>query len=339
MRACRNEARGIDLRRVLPFQSIGADGDGLALGLLGELVTGLSRNRDFFVIATGTSMAYAERQPKLSEVSRELGVRYAVTGRVQQAGVRLRVTAELSDATMNHVVWADSWDREMQDVFAVQDEMAQAISAQIQPQLTRQEVHRAKARQSSRSMPGNGSSGAALQLEDRLAARRDRGAHRIGGGLSGLRRSALLAARLAYQVWFGDLSRFADVHHASEAERMAEDNANVSVMAAIVFSHLGKAIIVAARRALSINPNLPDLGVQRLVRRHGRWPGGRRSPDRAGLSIESEGSDALRVAAVREQLPHSRDFPNALRSIDESIAVNRRWFLAHTFKAVARHAR
>ena len=327
---------------VLPFQSAGAEGEGLALGLLGELVTGLSRNRDYFVIATGTSLAYAERLPKLSQVSRELGVRYAVTGRVQQAGARLRITAELSDATMNHVVWADSWDRELRDVFDVQDEMAQAISAQIQPQLTRQEVHRAKAR----------------PVESLNAWERFQRVRRFSWKTDWLRETideltelvdaypdfaearALLAARLAYQVWFGDLSRFAEaLRHAGEAERMAADNANVSVMAAIVFSHLGKAdrALVAARRALSINPNLPDAWA------YSGWCEGMAGGPAEGVrqlaqAYQLSPKDPMRyVWLLFESSCHTmlRDFPNALRSIDESIAVNRRWFLAFTFKAVA----
>jgi len=83
----------------------------------------------------------------LKQVSRELGVRYAVEGSVRKAGKRIRVTAQLLDATTGHHVWAETYDREMEDIFELQDEITEAIVASMTPGLVRFELERAASRE------------------------------------------------------------------------------------------------------------------------------------------------------------------------------------------------
>jgi adenylate cyclase len=130
---------------VLPFDNLSGDPEQeyFADGIAEDLITRLSLFRDFPVIARNSSFVYRGKAVDVKRVSRELGVRYVVEGSVRRAGDRVRVSAQLIDATTGHHVWAERFDREMQDLFALQDEITEAIVGSMEPELYRAEQKRA----------------------------------------------------------------------------------------------------------------------------------------------------------------------------------------------------
>jgi adenylate cyclase len=127
---------------VLPFQNLSGDPEHeyLADGLSEDIITGLSRVKQFFVIARNTSFTYKGRAVDVQEVSRDLGVRYVLEGSVRAVGGRIRVTAQLVDATTRAHAWAERFDRPLADILAVDDEVTDAIVAALQPALRRAEI-------------------------------------------------------------------------------------------------------------------------------------------------------------------------------------------------------
>lgn len=133
---------------VLPFDNLSPDPDQayFADGLAEDLITRLSNWRAFPVIARNSSFQYRGGNVDLKRVSEALGVRYIVEGSVRRAGDRIRVTAQLIDATSGEHVWADTYDREVVDVFALQDEISAMIAAPLVGDLNRAEAERAQQR-------------------------------------------------------------------------------------------------------------------------------------------------------------------------------------------------
>ncbi len=102
--------------------------DYFADGIVEDLITELSREPDLFVIARNSSFAYKGQSPDIRQVARELGVRYVLEGSVRKAGNRIRLNAQLIEAETNRHVWAERYDRTLEDVFEVQDELTNAIN-------------------------------------------------------------------------------------------------------------------------------------------------------------------------------------------------------------------
>jgi TolB-like protein len=133
---------------VLPFANMSGDPDQdyFADGISEDLITGLARIRWLFVIARNSSFVYKGRAVDVSQVARELGVRYVLEGSVRRSGRRLRITAQLVDATTGAHYWAERYDRELGDIFAVQDDITRSVAAAIEPQLLAAEGVRTLAR-------------------------------------------------------------------------------------------------------------------------------------------------------------------------------------------------
>jgi TolB-like protein/Tfp pilus assembly protein PilF len=133
---------------VLPFTNMSgeADQDYFADGISEDLITGLARIRWLFVIARNSSFVYKNRAVDVKQVSRELGVRYVLEGSVRRAANRVRITAQLVDATTGEHHWAERYDREIGDIFAVQDEITRSVVATIEPRLLAAEGVRAFSR-------------------------------------------------------------------------------------------------------------------------------------------------------------------------------------------------
>jgi adenylate cyclase len=133
---------------VLPFENLSGDSeqDYFADGIAEDLITAIATLRLFPVIARNSSFVYKGEAVDVKRVSRELGVRYVVEGSVRKAGSRVRITAQLIDASSGHHVWADRYDRELQDIFALQDEIIETIIASLGPALSRAEIRRAMRR-------------------------------------------------------------------------------------------------------------------------------------------------------------------------------------------------
>jgi TolB-like protein/cytochrome c-type biogenesis protein CcmH/NrfG len=122
---------------VLPFQNMGGDPeqDYFSDGISEDIITGLSKLRWFFVIARNSSFAYKGKSIPLKQIGEELGVGYLVEGSVRKSGDRVRITAQLNSAAAGSQLWAERYDRDLAEVFAVQDEITEAIVAAIAPQI------------------------------------------------------------------------------------------------------------------------------------------------------------------------------------------------------------
>ncbi|MET4198097.1 winged helix-turn-helix domain-containing protein [Bradyrhizobium sp. LA6.12] len=131
---------------VLPFTNMSGDReqDYFSDGISEDIITALSKLRWFFVVARNSSFVYKGRAVHMHEVARELGVRYVLEGSVRRSGDRLRISAQLNDVSTGSHLWAERYDRELADIFAVQDEITEAIVAAIEPQLYTAESFRAQ---------------------------------------------------------------------------------------------------------------------------------------------------------------------------------------------------
>ncbi|MFQ6023120.1 MAG: adenylate/guanylate cyclase domain-containing protein [Acidiferrobacterales bacterium] len=126
---------------VLPFNNLSGDPeqDYFSDGITNDLITDLSKLSDLFVIASNSVFTYKGRAVKVQEVSRDLGVRYVLEGSIQKAGARVRINAQLIEATTGHHLWAERYDRQLQDIFTLQDEVAQQIVTALALKLTEEE--------------------------------------------------------------------------------------------------------------------------------------------------------------------------------------------------------
>ena len=134
---------------VLPFANMSGDPeqDYFADGMAEDIITALSRCSWLFVIARNSSFTYKGRTVDVRQIGRELGVRYVLEGSVRRAGNRLRFTGQLVDATSGSHLWADRFDGEMSDVFALQDRMTESVVGAIEPKLQLAEIERVKHKQ------------------------------------------------------------------------------------------------------------------------------------------------------------------------------------------------
>ncbi len=131
---------------VLPFSNMSGDPDQdyFADGMVEDLITGLSRIRWLFVVARNSSFTYKGRFVDVKQVGRELGVRYVVEGSVRKVGGRVRITGQLIETENGAHLWAERYDRDLVDIFDLQDEITVSIVAAIEPSLRRVEVERVK---------------------------------------------------------------------------------------------------------------------------------------------------------------------------------------------------
>ena len=131
---------------VLPFVNMSGDPEQeyFSDGISEDIITALSKLRWFFVIARNSSFVYKGKAVPMQQIADELGVGYVVEGSVRKAGERVRITAQLNDVSTASHLWAERYDRDLADVFAVQDEITEAIVAAIEPQLYAAENFRAQ---------------------------------------------------------------------------------------------------------------------------------------------------------------------------------------------------
>jgi len=129
---------------VLPFDNMSADPkqEFFCDGITEEIITGLSKVPELFVIARNSSFTYKGKPVKVQQVAQDLGVRYVLEGSVRKSQNNLRITAQLIDAIKGHHMWADRWDRELKEVFAIQDEITMKILTAMQVKLTAKEQAR-----------------------------------------------------------------------------------------------------------------------------------------------------------------------------------------------------
>jgi len=146
-------SRSEDARRrqsiaVLPFTNMSGDPEQeyFSDGITEDLITALARHHALFVIARNSSFVFKGRAASIPEVGRQLGVRYVVEGSVRKSGKRIRVTAQLIDAETGAHVWAERYDRDLEDVFTVQDEIVETLVWRVAGHVARVELERVKSR-------------------------------------------------------------------------------------------------------------------------------------------------------------------------------------------------
>ena len=115
-------------------------------GIAEDIITLLSRSRELFVIARNSSFTYKGRAVDVKQIGHELGVRYVLEGSVRRAGERVRITSQLVKAETGNHIWAERYDRALADVFAVQDEISDAVATAVGPAVSDAEMHRAMRR-------------------------------------------------------------------------------------------------------------------------------------------------------------------------------------------------
>src|SRR5205814_1371304 len=126
---------------VLPFSNMSGDPEQeyFSDGITDDIITDLSKISGLFVAARHTSYTYKNRSVKVQQVGKDLGVGFVLEGSVRKAGLRVRVTGQLIEAKNGGHIWAERFDRELTDIFAIQDEITRAIVEQLKVKLLRQE--------------------------------------------------------------------------------------------------------------------------------------------------------------------------------------------------------
>ncbi len=129
---------------VLPFVNMNGDPqlDYLSDGITENLITNLSKISGLFVISSNSAFTYKGKAVKVEQVGEELGVRYAMEGSVQKAGHRLRISAQLIDAVSGYHLWGERYDRDMEDIFALQDDVTEKIVAALRVKVEKAEIER-----------------------------------------------------------------------------------------------------------------------------------------------------------------------------------------------------
>lgn len=254
---------------VLPFQNMSGDPEQeyFADGIVEDIITALSRFKSLFVIARNSSFTYKGRAVDIKQVGRELGVRYVLEGSVRKSGNRLRITSQLIDATDNTHIWADRFDGELQDVFALQDQVTVNVVGTIAPRLEWVEIERARLR------PPDNLEAYDLYLRA-LALSRMLSRSNAEKALELLRRAVEVApanpralARLAGQCWMAVAQ---GLHHrdhpavndmvqlAHAAIALDSNDSDILASAAFVLSLAGgdpQTGLALTQRATDLNPN------------------------------------------------------------------------------------
>jgi TolB-like protein/Tfp pilus assembly protein PilF len=251
---------------VLPFQNMSGDPEQeyFADGMVEEIITALSKIRWFFVIARNSTFAYKGRAVDVKQVGRELGVRYVLEGSVRKGGNRMRITAQLVEAETGNHVWAERYDRDLGDIFAVQDEITERVVAAIEP-----ELYAAENIRSQRKPPESldawecviralSAIGQGTRQSNAEAERLCRRAITIAPGY-GQAHSLLAWALIRRTIWSGDLRTAASEISAETQTALALDDRDpwAHLAQGNLFNRLRRPAEAgrALRRALELNPN------------------------------------------------------------------------------------
>jgi adenylate cyclase len=128
---------------VLPFATTTAEDEYLGDGISDDVITALSKMRWLFVIARNSAFAYKGRAIEIGQIARQLGVAYILTGSVRRSANHVRISVQLVDAETGGSLWAERYDRDLDDIFALQDEIADQVAGAIEPELLKKEGQRA----------------------------------------------------------------------------------------------------------------------------------------------------------------------------------------------------
>jgi TolB-like protein/Tfp pilus assembly protein PilF len=252
---------------VLPFANLSgeAEQDYFADGMTEELTTALTQIRWFFVIARNSAFTYKGRTVDLRQVGRELGVRYVLQGSVRKAGSRVRIAAQLAEARTAHNLWVERFDGTMENIFELQDRVAEAVAGAIEPNLKAAEIGHSAAKPTEsldaydlylRALPHlysneRAGSDAALALLHQAIALDPNFALAKGQlGLTHINRKV--------QGWSGSDEWAEGIRMSREALAAARDDPSTLRMSGNAIGYLAhdfEAGLAAVRRALVLNPN------------------------------------------------------------------------------------
>ncbi|MFA9419905.1 MAG: adenylate/guanylate cyclase domain-containing protein [Gammaproteobacteria bacterium] len=255
---------------VLPFANMSNDPDQeyFADGIAEDIITALSHIKQWFVIARNSSFAYKGRHVDIREIARELGVRYILEGSVRKGGNRLRITGQLIEAETGTHLWADRYDGDLEDVFALQDRITESVVGAIEPSLRLAEIARSK-----RKLPKDiGAYDLYLQALPHLFAIRPEPNERALNLLhQAIELDPNYAPALAYLAWayeervtrawgdYGNDDAGAAVALARRAIAADRDDALVLVVAGFVLVMIARDYnqgLEAVNRARELNPNI-----------------------------------------------------------------------------------
>ena len=254
---------------VLPFSNMSGDPeqDYFSDGITEDITTALSKYRWFFVIARNTAFTFKDQAADIVEVGRQLGVRYVLEGSVRKAADRVRVTAQLIEATSGNHLWAERYDGDLADIFAVQDEITRAIVGELAPQFLSAEVQRSRGKSKATLdawdlvMRGRAHLWS-INREDNLEAERFFEAAIERAPDSGLGRSDLALTYLWQLIygWTDDRRQTLRRMEVSAQDAMAADPNDDFALAVAAFikpyeDHAADGVELA-RRAIAVNPNL-----------------------------------------------------------------------------------
>lgn len=214
---------------VLPFTSMSADPEQefFSDGITEDIITELSRLRWLFVIARHSSFTYKGKSVNVRQVAQELGVDYVLEGSVRTSATRIRVTAQLVEAEIGKHIWAERYDRELNDIFAVQDEITRNVVAAIEPHLYAEEGFRA-ARRPPGSIDAWGHVVRALGLINRIDRRQNEQARALLEEAIGIDPTYARAhAVLSWAVWWA--TRCYWWHDSQAGYRLAAQHAETAV--------------------------------------------------------------------------------------------------------------
>ena len=313
---------------VLPFTNMSEDPkqEYFSDGITEEIITALSKTPKLFVIARHSTFTYKGKPVKVKQIGRELGVQYVLEGSVRKAAERVRITAQLIDATTEKHLWAERYDRDLKDLFALQDEIAMKIITALRVKLTEGEQAR---------LIGKGTDNLEAYLKCLQARELNEGA--IAKEKCVLARRlleeaialdpkyseayAVLAQTHSIEVWLG-MSKSPREHlkHgvelAQKAIALANSNAHAhSILAALyVMLRQHDKGLAAIERAYALEPNSPDVLFRygNILYRVGRW-------EEAVRFYE----EAMRLNPIPPNM-YLRYYGGALRELeryDEAIAV------------------
>jgi pentatricopeptide repeat protein len=252
---------------VMPFQNISGDPEQeyFADGMVDEIITALSRIRWLFVIARNSSFTYKGQAVDVKQVGHEFGVRYVLEGAVRKAGGRVRISAQLIDATTGAHLWAERFDGPLEEIFELQDKVAVSVAGVIEPTLQAAEIARSAYRPTIdltafdlylRALRRQFERNSLVHALDLLGQAIERDPH-YGPALA---LAAQCHQALEVNGWAEDLvaARRTSIDLARRALRSSPDYPDVLALAAFVLGYFGEDIDVSLRlidRCLTLNPS------------------------------------------------------------------------------------
>ncbi len=256
---------------VLPFDNLSGDPEQeyFSDGISEDIIAGLSHLPWFFVIARNSSFAFKGRATEVKRIAQELGVQYLVEGSVRKVGNRIRITAQLIDAPQDHHIWADRYDRELTDVFAVQDEITEKIIGAVAPEFMAAEMHRSRHKET-RNLDAWDLLMQAHWHLNKFTKENNREARALLEKViaidpnNDLAFSDLAASYTIglYFSWYDEPAKALEAAREAAEKAVTINDRNVSALLALanvdVFFHKFDEAVSRARYALDLAPNSPD---------------------------------------------------------------------------------